>query len=88
MIFFIFLQELRLSELGHNVCDTINCEKIFQVQDGHFLSRVEVLYLKGIYKLQGPIQLASPQYLRELNVSNCNRLRSLFSYMLARNCRY
>ena len=80
MIFFIFLQELRLSELGHNVCDTINCEKIFQVQDGHFLSRVEVLYLKGIYKLQGPIQVASLQYLRELKMSKCNRLKSLLFY--------
>ena len=85
MIFFISLQELRLSELEHNVCDTINYEKIFQVQDGHFLSMIEVLHLKDIYRMKGPIQVASPQYLRELNVSKCNRLKSLFSYMLARN---
>ncbi|XWS10273.1 hypothetical protein CRYUN_Cryun39dG0061500 [Craigia yunnanensis] len=36
-------------------------------------------------QLEGPIQVASLHYLRELNVSKCNRLKSLFSCMLARN---
>ncbi|XP_022733499.1 uncharacterized protein LOC111287304 isoform X2 [Durio zibethinus] len=80
------LKELRFSELGQdNVCDTINWENIFQIQGGHLFSKIEILNLKGIHQLQGPIQVASLPYLKDLKVSSCKRLKSLFSSMLAPN---
>ncbi|XP_022735672.1 disease resistance protein At4g27190-like [Durio zibethinus] len=79
-------KELRFSELRQDsVCDTINWEKIFQIQSGYLFSRIEILNLEGIHQLQGPIQVASLCHLKDLMVSNCNRLKSLFSSMLARN---
>ncbi|XVE84755.1 hypothetical protein DITRI_Ditri17bG0038100 [Diplodiscus trichospermus] len=84
-IFYIFTG-ITTPELGCDyVCDTINCEKIFQIQAGRLLSRTEFIYLKLIHQFQGPIQVASLRYLRKLTVSKCNRLKSLFSAMLARN---
>ncbi|XP_022733515.1 putative disease resistance protein At3g14460 isoform X2 [Durio zibethinus] len=80
------LKELRCSELEQdNLCDTINWENIFQIQDGHLLLRIEILNLQGIHQLQGPIQVASLPCLKDLKVSNCNELKSLFSSLLARN---
>ncbi|XVE50615.1 hypothetical protein DITRI_Ditri01bG0177500 [Diplodiscus trichospermus] len=61
------LKELHLSRLKNdNVCDAINCQKIFQIEVGHFLSMTEIIKLVSIHQLQGPIQAASLQYLREL----------------------
>ncbi|OMO49376.1 hypothetical protein COLO4_38572 [Corchorus olitorius] len=65
-----------------------NCKKMFQIQPAgasHFLSRVEGIGLDNIHHLQGPIQIPALQYLKELHVSDCNRLKSLFSAVLARN---
>ncbi|XP_022735545.1 uncharacterized protein LOC111288847 [Durio zibethinus] len=80
------LKELRCSELEQdNLCDTINWENIFQIQDGHLLLRIEILNLEGIHQLQSPIQVASLPCLKDLKVSNCNKLKSLFSSLLTRN---
>ncbi|XP_022735543.1 uncharacterized protein LOC111288845 [Durio zibethinus] len=80
------LKELRISELGQdNVCDTINWENVFQIQGRHLFSKIEILNIKGIHQLQGPIQVASLPYLKDLKVSSCKRLKSLFSSMLAPN---
>ncbi|EOY19512.1 Uncharacterized protein TCM_044636 [Theobroma cacao] len=62
-----------------------NCVKIFQIQAGHFFSRVELIQLKHLYQLQGPIEVASLQCLKGLCVSECSRLKFLLSPMLARN---
>ncbi|XVE50619.1 hypothetical protein DITRI_Ditri01bG0177900 [Diplodiscus trichospermus] len=42
----------------------------------------EVIKLVSIHQLQGPIQVASLQYLRELTVSNCSRLKSPSSVLV------
>ncbi|XVF03889.1 hypothetical protein REPUB_Repub05bG0032100 [Reevesia pubescens] len=77
------LQELSLSNLEN---DKELLEKMFQDQAaGHFLSKVEKIELNDIHQWEGPIRVSSLQYLRDLKVSNCNRLKSLFSSMLARN---
>ncbi|OMO99156.1 Cc-nbs-lrr resistance protein [Corchorus capsularis] len=70
-------------------CITVaNCEKIFQIRASgaaHFLSRVKGIGLDNIHHLQGPIQIPALQYLKDLHVSDCNRLKCLFSAVLARN---
>ncbi|XVF77797.1 hypothetical protein PTKIN_Ptkin14bG0075200 [Pterospermum kingtungense] len=81
----IQLKKLRLSEVEHDVCDTSNWKRLYQIQAGDLLSKIEVIHLNHIHQFQGPMQVASLQYLRELKVSSCNMLKSLFSPMVAGN---
>ncbi|KAK6269709.1 hypothetical protein POUND7_006814 [Theobroma cacao] len=66
-----------------------NCEEIFQLEGGFFVSSLEKLQLKDLQELQviwkGPTQIATLQNLTHLEVVECKRLRHIFSPMFARN---
>ncbi|XVE50310.1 hypothetical protein DITRI_Ditri01bG0151700 [Diplodiscus trichospermus] len=72
------LQYLRLENLINLSCF---CSENYPIVS----PSLEELIIVRCPQLKGPLQIASLQYLRELQVTNCDRLKSLFSLLLARN---
>ncbi|KAK6269804.1 hypothetical protein POUND7_006909 [Theobroma cacao] len=78
------LKEFCLIKVGNQLCG-----EIFELPGGYVLSSMEILTLKEINKLQAiwkePTQIVTLQNLTRLEVVKCNKLRTIFSLLHARN---
>ncbi|TYH74850.1 hypothetical protein ES332_D05G432100v1 [Gossypium tomentosum] len=66
-----------------------NHEEVFQVQDGYSFSRIKILELRNLFEVQviwnDFAQIVTLENLTTLTLSGCNKLRYIFSPMMARS---
>ncbi|KAL1103090.1 hypothetical protein V6Z11_D05G412900, partial [Gossypium hirsutum] len=66
-----------------------NHEEVFQVQDGYSFSRIKILELRNLFEVRviwnDFAQIVTLENLTTLTLSGCNKLRYIFSPMMARS---
>ncbi|XVF77804.1 hypothetical protein PTKIN_Ptkin14bG0075900 [Pterospermum kingtungense] len=77
--FAMSLTSLKEFKIGN--CPRLSIEQVLKTLQAD----LKLLLLSSLTQLQRPIQVATLQKLRDLNVYNCNRLKFLFSSLLAQN---